>query len=119
MPSDDPRNHLPLTHLTYQVLLALADADRHGYGIIKEVQARTDGSMELETGTLYAALKRLKDDGFIEAAPASSRPPGEDRRRHTYRLTPLGRQVLTAESERMARVLRVAAEKRVLALGQR
>lgn len=113
-----PQDHLPLTHLTYHVLLALADADRHGYAIIKEVEARTDGRMELETGTLYAALKRLKDDGFIEPVPASARPAGEDRRRRTYRLTSLGRRVLTAESERLVKVLAVAQEKQVFAAGR-
>jgi DNA-binding PadR family transcriptional regulator len=118
MSTQDPQDRLPLTHLTYHVLLALADADRHGYAIIKEVEARTDGRMELETGTLYAALKRLKDDGFIESVPASARPPGEDRRRRTYRLTPLGRRVLRAESERLAKVLAVAQEKHVLAAGR-
>jgi DNA-binding PadR family transcriptional regulator len=114
MPTLDPRSLLPLTHLSYHVLLALADDDRHGYGIIKEVLARTDGQMELETGTLYTALKRLKDEGLIDIVGRRERPPGEDDRRRTYRLTPCGREVLAAESQRLASLVGVAMEKRVL-----
>jgi DNA-binding PadR family transcriptional regulator len=110
----DPASLLPLTPLTYHVLLALADADRHGYGIIKEVEERTDGQMELETGTLYAAMKRMRDERLIEVVPRSERPPDEDSRRRTYRLTPLGRRVLEAESHRLARLLGIAVEKKVL-----
>ena len=57
---------LPLTHIVYHVLLSLAGAARHGYGIIKDVEARTDGRLVLEAGTLYAAIKRLRDEGLIE-----------------------------------------------------
>ncbi len=110
----DPAAMLPLTHLTYHVLLALADADRHGYGIIKEVAERTGGQMELETGTLYAAIKRLRDEGLIDLVPRSERPAREDSRRRNYRLTAFGRQVLQADSERLARLLGAAMEKRVL-----
>jgi DNA-binding PadR family transcriptional regulator len=110
----DPASLLPLTPLTYHVLLALADSDRHGYGIIKEVLERTDGQMELETGTLYTALRRLRDDEIIEPVPEEDGPSGGDRRRRTYRLTPFGRKVLEAESRRLAELVNVAAEKRVL-----
>ncbi len=109
----DPRERLPLTHLTYHVLLALADADLHGYGIIKEVARRTDGQMELETGTLYAAIKRHLDDGLISVAPRAVSDQGDSRRRY-YRLTPFGRRVLKAESERLEHLLEVAREKSVL-----
>ena len=114
MSKPDPRSLLPLTHLSYQVLLALADEHRHGYGIIKEVSARTDGEMELETGTLYTALKRLKDEGLIDIVSRAQRPPGEDDRRRTYHLTPFGNKVLAAESRRLAALVGVAIEKRVL-----
>lgn len=110
----DARPFLPLTHLSYQVLLALADEVRHGYGIIKEVRDRTNGEMELETGTLYTALKRLKDEGLIEIVVPLERPPGEDDRRRVYKLTRLGREVLEAESRRLAALVGVAVEKRVL-----
>ena len=114
MSAKDPTTLLPLTSLTYHVLLALADADRHGYGIIKEVEERTNGQMELETGTLYAAMKRMRDDQLIEPVPASERPAGEDSRRRAYRLTPFGKNVLKAESRRLAHLLGIAAEKKVL-----
>ena len=114
MTGPDPASILPLTHLTYHVLLALADSDRHGYGIIKEVLERTEGKMELETGTLYTALGRLRDDELIEPVPENERPEGEDGRRRTYRLTPFGRKVLEAESRRLAELVTVAAEKRVI-----
>lgn len=110
---------LPLTHLAYHVLLAIADEERHGYGIIKEVARGTDGEMELETGTLYAALKRLRDVGLIEAVPSAAITAGSDPRRRYYGLTSLGRDVLAAESARMARLLGVAAAKRVLPHGSR
>ncbi len=114
MSQADPRSLLPLTHLSYQVLLALADEDRHGYGIIKEVSARTDGEMELETGTLYTALKRLKDEELIDIVAREERPAGEDDRRRIYRLTPFGIEVLAAESRRLAALVGVAVEKRVI-----
>lgn len=114
MNAKDPFTLLPLTSLTYHVLLALADQNRHGYGIIKEVEERTNGQMELETGTLYAAMKRMRDDQLIEAVPENERPDGEDSRRRTYRLTPFGKKVLKAESQRLAHLLSIAAQKKVL-----
>ena len=114
MSDADPRKLLPITPLTLHVMLALADVDRHGYGIIKEVSERTNGRVELETGTLYAALKRMRDEGFLEVVPASERPPHEDRRRRTYRLTQLGKKVLRAEAERLTELVDVAIAKRVI-----
>ena len=105
---------VPLTPLTLHVMLALADVERHGYGIIKEVSFRTDGRVELETGTLYAALKRMRDDELIEVVPASERPPEEDRRRRTYRLTAFGREVLRAETERLKELVGTAIAKQVI-----
>ncbi len=108
----DARRMLPLTHLSYHVMLAIADAPLHGYGIIKEVAARTDGAMELEAGTLYAAIKRMNDEGLLEDAPAPQE--GGDSRRRYYRLTDFGRDVLEVESQRLANLLRVAREKNVI-----
>jgi DNA-binding PadR family transcriptional regulator len=105
---------LPLTPLTLHVMLALADVERHGYGIIKEVSFRTSGRVELETGTLYAALKRMRDDELIEVVPASERPPEEDSRRRTYRLTAFGREVLRAETERLKDLVGTAIAKQVI-----
>ena len=88
------RDVLPLTAVTYQILLALADRDRHGYGVIKEIERRTEGAMSIETGTLYHALKRMKDDRTIELVPAIDRSADEDQRRRAYRLTDWGRDNL-------------------------
>ncbi len=70
----DPRSFLPLTAHAFQVLLALSDEHRHGYGIIREVEDRTDGIIRLRTGTLYTLLQRLLDEGLIE----STAPPREE-----------------------------------------
>ena len=107
-PSRHPDELLPLTHLTYHVLLAMADRPRHGYGIIQEVERRTDGVTQLEAGTLYAAIKRMVEEGLIRPAA------GDGGRRRNYALTTLGRKVLAAESERLAKLLQVARDKNVL-----
>lgn len=111
-----PDELLPLTPLTYQVLLAMADGALHGYGVIKEVSARTKGEMELEAGTLYAAIKRLRDEGLIDVA-APPRRGNVDSRRRYYRLTPFGRQVLKRESERLLDLVELARAKKVLPEG--
>ncbi len=105
---------LPLTHLTYHVLLVLAGTKLHGYGIIKEVADRTGGAMDLETGTLYAAIKRLRDEGWIDVADAPASASTGDSRRRYYRLTELGQKVLEAESDRLARLVRLAEEKNLV-----
>ncbi len=105
---------LPLTHLSYHVLLVLAGTKLHGYGIIKEVYDRTGGAMDLETGTLYAAIKRLRDEALIDVAPTPRDDPGADSRRRYYALTDLGKKVLGAESERLARLVNLAREKKLV-----
>lgn len=101
----------PLTHVVYHVLLSLAGGARHGYAIIKDVAERTNGRLELEAGTLYAAVKRLRADGWIEEKAA---PAGADTRRRYYGITPEGRRVLRAESERLAELVELARDARVL-----
>ena len=118
----DPRSFLPLTPLAFQVLLALSDMDRHGYGIIREVAERTDGLITLRTGTLYTLLQRLAEEaliapGQIPAAglPDPDAPPEkDDSRRKYYALTALGRDVLEAEVRRLESVLSDARRKRVV-----
>ena len=117
MKSLKPDALLPLTPLTYQVLLAMADGPLHGYGVIKEISARTDGEVELEAGTLYAAIKRLRDEELIDVAASPKRGPkgaGGDSRRRYYRLTSFGRQVLLRESERLLDLVEAARAKKVL-----
>ena len=107
----DPNAALPLTHVSYYVLLALTTENRHGYGIIKEVEDRTEGGVELEAGTLYAAIKRMKDDRLIEDAPTL---PGADPRRRMYAITGYGRKVLLAESRRLEAMVELARKANVL-----
>jgi len=104
-----PQNFLPLTPLSFLVLMVLADRDSHGYGIIKEVERRTDGGTRPGTGTLYTALQRLMDDGLIQEA--EQRPDiGDDSRRRYYSLTLLGRQAAQLEAERMAHLVGLAID---------
>ena len=106
----DARDFLPLSPQQFQILLALSDGDRHGYGIILEISARTAGSIRLGTGTLYTALAGLVDSALI--AEPRRRPAGDERRRY-YRLTPLGRAVLEAETARLDALVKQARRKGV------
>jgi DNA-binding PadR family transcriptional regulator len=115
----DPRSFLPLTPLAFQVLLALAGTDRHGYGIIREVDERTDGLIRLRTGTLYTLLQRLSEEALIEDAPAPADDTHDDARRKYYRLTALGRTVLGAEARRLESLIGEARRKQVLGKSSR
>jgi DNA-binding PadR family transcriptional regulator len=114
----DAEAQLPLTTLWYNILLALADEARHGYGIIKEIELRTDGRMSPGTGTVYLALQRLEEDGLIaeskETAEATERVHRDKRRRRWYELTPQGRAVLAAETRRLLAEVSLAVEKGVI-----
>ena len=116
MPADRPdaRTFLPLTPAVFHVLLALVDADRHGYGIAKEVSARTADTVRLGPGTLYGTLTRLTDAGLVEERPGRGRASADDRRRY-YRITPLGREVARAEAQRLASLVAVARAKALIA----
>lgn len=107
----DVEAHLPLTPLSFQILLALADGERHGYGIMKEIELRTKGRMAPATGPLYLAAQRLLDSGLIAESEKRPAPELDDRRRKYYRLTDYGRLVAAAEAERMAHLVGVAFEK--------
>jgi DNA-binding PadR family transcriptional regulator len=93
----------PLTTPLFHVLISLADGDRHGYAILKDVEDRTEGGVRLSTGTLYGIIKRLLADGWIVEARA--RRADEDERRRYYRLTPQGRDAALAETARLERAL--------------
>jgi len=110
----DPSQLLPLTPPTFHVLVALADGERHGYAIIKDVETRTGGSVRLSAGTLYGLVKRLLADGLIEES--RRRPPAseDDERRRYYRLASFGRRVLVAEVERLERAVELARATRGL-----
>jgi hypothetical protein len=117
----DPEQLLPLTPVVLNILLALADEERHGYGIGVEVRERTGGKMRLGPGTLYGSLKRLVDGGLVEEVEKSERRPEEEpdgatrrydaERRRYYMLTGFGERVLGAELARLESVLRTAQQK--------
>jgi DNA-binding PadR family transcriptional regulator len=110
----DARSFLPLTPLVFQVLLAIADEPRHGYGIIREVEDVTDGVIRLRSGTLYTLLQRLLDERLIVESHDRPDPDEDDERRRYYAVTPLGREVLAAEARRLESALGEARRKRVL-----
>lgn len=114
MAGRDPEELLPLSPAVFHVLLALADAERHGYGIIKEVEARTEGRVRLGPGTLYGSIKRLLGDGLIEESDERPDPDSDDERRRYYRLTGFGRGVAAAEAERLAKMVAAARAKKLL-----
>ena len=99
---------LPLSTPTYQILLALAGRDRHGYAILKAVERQTEGSLRLGPGTLYAAIRRLEDAGLITESDWRPDPDLDDERRRYYRLTATGRALLVAETERLQATVRMA-----------
>jgi DNA-binding PadR family transcriptional regulator len=106
---------LPLTPAVFHILLALADSERHGYGISKEVAARTNGHARLGPGTLYGTLTRLLAAGLVdETTPPDTRSTAADHRRRYYKLTPLGRGVARAEARRLADLVSVARAKSML-----
>src|SRR5919112_1395517 len=114
MAGSEPEEFLPLTPSVFHILLALADGERHGYGIIKEVEARTEGGVRLGPGTLYGSIKRMLEEGLIEES--DERPDSEldDERRRYYRLTGFGRRVASAEAERLNGLVEAARAKRLL-----
>ncbi len=115
MTGTTPEEFLPLSPQEFQILLSLADRERHGYGIMQEVEARTGGEMRLGPGTLYGAIKRMRGPALIEEA--GEREEGDERRRY-YRLTPLGRAVAVAEAQRLAALVADARVKRLLPSGE-
>jgi DNA-binding PadR family transcriptional regulator len=94
----------PLTEPVLLILLSLAEHPRHGYSILKDVEEVSSGRVVLSTGTLYGALRRLLDDGWIERVAEDDSPRG----RQAYRLSPLGRRTLRTEVTRLKQLTRVA-----------
>lgn len=102
-----------ITPLTYRILLALADAERHGYGIIKEIEERLGEAVAPSTGALYLALQRMEEEGLISEASARPRR-GDDARRRYYRITAAGRRAAESESARLVALVRLARRKKLL-----
>ena len=109
-----PEAWLPLTPPMFHILLALADKDRHGYEIMREVDERSEGKVRLGPGTLYGSIKRMLNDGLIEELEERPDPDLDDERRRYYRLTDLGRRIAVAEAERLQRLVKNARAKKLL-----
>lgn len=112
LPAVLPESHLPLSPQVFQILLSLVDRDLHGYAIIQDVRGRTEGAVNLTASTLYGALQRMLDVGFIEEV--ESRRTDDDPRRRYYSLTRYGREVARAEARRLERLTDMARMKRLL-----
>ena len=103
-----PDSLLPLAPAAFHILLALADGDRHGYAIIQEVAARTEGQVRLSAGTLYRTIHRMLEEGVIEELRDRPAPELDDERRRYYRISPFGREVARAEAGRLAALVKLA-----------
>jgi DNA-binding PadR family transcriptional regulator len=114
-PASSPNDLLPLTPAVFHILLALADGERHGYAIMREVAASTDQQIQMGPGTLYGTLKRLLAAGLVEESAERPDPALDDERRRYYRLTAAGRRVAAAEAERLSQLVRLARAKRLVA----
>lgn len=103
-----------LSPVVFQILLALASSDLHGYGIKLEVEKRTDGVMNLGSGTLYEAIQRLESLGFIAEAESPADAPTGARKRRYYRLENPGRKALEAELAQMEKIVRFARRNKLM-----
>jgi DNA-binding PadR family transcriptional regulator len=111
-PQNDTQTPAPLTEATYLVLLSLVPGPKHGYAIMKDAQALSEGRVTLSTGTLYGVLKRLLEQGWIERVEENGSLPqadnGPGRERKSYTLTRMGKLVLDAETNRLQSLVSVA-----------
>jgi DNA-binding PadR family transcriptional regulator len=110
----DAREGQPLTPAEFQVLIALADGEKHGYAILKEIARRTGGAVTLGAATLYTIIRRFVADGILVESAERPDPSLDDERRRYYRLTDHGRGVAVAEAERMETVLAMARAKNLV-----
>src|SRR5215475_9096742 len=104
----------PLPAAAFQILLALAGEELHGYGIMRHVAEQTGGRIRLGPGTLYSSIRVLLENGLIEESRPSEDAASADERRRYYRITSAGRKLATAEANRLAEVLRIARAKKIL-----
>jgi DNA-binding PadR family transcriptional regulator len=105
---------LPLTPAMFHVLMALADGDKHGYAIMKEVTRLTDGAVSLSAGTLYGILRRVVSEDLVVETDDRPAPELDDERRRYYHLTEFGRRVARAEAERLEDMLNLARSKNLM-----
>src|SRR5512145_1047891 len=103
----------PLTPAVFHILLALSTGERHGYGIMKQVEADSQGRVSMGPGTLYGSLKRMLDSGLVEESDKRIDPEMDDERRIYYQITGIGAQTLAAELERYKRIVSLAQERKL------
>lgn len=104
----EPNSLLPLPEATFHILMAVAEEDRHGYAIIQDVAARTDGALKLSPGTLYRSIQRMLEQGLLEETNERPAPDQDDERRRYYRITEFGRETAKAETRRLTNLVRLA-----------
>ncbi len=109
-----PDDLLPLTPAVFHILLALADGEKHGYAIMQEVVALTNGGVKMGPGTLYGTIKRMLDMGLIAESGDRPDPALDDERRRYYRITPHGEHVARAEARRLEALLHAAHTKKLI-----
>lgn len=103
----------PLTPAVFHILLALSNGERHGYGIMKQVEADSQGKVSMGPGTLYGSLKRMLDAGLVRESDKRIDPEMDDERRIYYQITGLGAEALAAELERYKRIVSLAQERKL------
>jgi DNA-binding PadR family transcriptional regulator len=99
-----PETLLPLSVPVFQILLSLAEKDRHGYGIIGDIRRRSRDEVVLSTSTLYGAIKRMMRDGLVDRSDMRPDPELDDERRRYYRITDFGKEVAASEAQRISRL---------------
>ncbi len=105
---------LPLSPRDFHILFALADGERHGYGLVKVIERQTDGLIRLDPANLYRAIQRMVAEGLVEDAERRAAPGSADERRRYYRITEMGRDVVGAEAGRMRSLARAAEAKQLI-----
>jgi DNA-binding PadR family transcriptional regulator len=110
----DPEALLPLTPAMFEILVALADGERHGYAIMQEVEVRTEGKTRIGPGTLYRSIQRLTEEGLITESDERPALEIDDERRRYYRITDLGYRVAVAEAQRLSELVSMAQAKKLL-----
>ena len=114
-PRDAAAPFLPLTPVAFEILLALAGGEAHGYAVLREIERRTEGRLSPHAGTLYRAIARLVADGLLEELDERPDPERDDERRRYYALTPLGLAVAEAEARRLEGLVASARARNLLA----
>lgn len=109
-----PPPNSPLTPAVFHILLALSGGERHGYGIMKQVEADAQGAVKMGPGTLYGSLKRMLDAGLVQESDRRVDPDMDDQRRIYYKMTDAGARALAAELERYRHVVTLAQERNLL-----